>query len=113
MSFVNSGRLRALGHSLPQRSPLLRDIPPIAETIPGFDYSGWQGFMVPKGTPKPIIEKLRTAVITVANLPEVKSLLAAQGTEVVTGTSQEFREVVRDSMAKNAVVIKTVGLKAD
>jgi tripartite-type tricarboxylate transporter receptor subunit TctC len=113
MSFVHSGRLRALGHSLPQRSPLLRDIPPIAETIPGFDYSGWQGFMVPKGTPKPIIEKLRTAVITVANLPEVKSLLAAQGTEVVTGTSQEFREVVRDSMAKNAVVIKTVGLKAD
>ncbi len=113
MSFVNSGRLRALGHSLPQRSPLLRDIPPIAETVPGFDYSGWQGFMVPKGTPRPIIEKLRAAIVKTANLPEVKALLAAQGTEVVTGTSQEFREVVRDSMAKNALVVKAVGLKAE
>ncbi len=113
MSFVNSGRLRALGHSLPQRSPLLRDIPPIADTVPGFDYSGWQGFMVPKGTPRPIIEKLRAAIIQTAGSPDVKSLLAAQGTEVVTGTAQEFREVVRDSMAKNALVVKAVGLKAE
>ncbi len=113
MSFVRSGRLRALGHSLPQRSPLLGDIPPIAETIPGFDYSGWQGFMVPKGTPRPIIEKLRAAVIKTVNLPEIKELLASQATEVVTGTSQEFREVVRASMAKNALVVKAVGLKAE
>jgi tripartite-type tricarboxylate transporter receptor subunit TctC len=113
MSFVKSGRLRALGHSLPQRSPLLGDIPPIAETIPGFDYSGWQGFMMPKRTPKPIIEKLRMAIIKTANLPEVKELLAAQATEVVTGTSEQFREVVRDSLAKNAQVVKAVGLKAD
>jgi tripartite-type tricarboxylate transporter receptor subunit TctC len=113
MSFVNSGRLRALAHSLPQRSPLLGDIPPIAETIAGFDYNGWQGFMVPKGTPKAIIEKLRAAIIKTANLPEVKNLLAAQGTEVVTGTSQEFRKVVQDSMVKNATVVKAVGLKLE
>ncbi len=113
MSFVNSGRLRALGHSLPQRSPLLGDMPPIAETVPGFDYNGWQGFMVPKGTPKAIIEKLRAAIIKTANLPEVKGLLAAQGTEVVTGTAQEFRKVVQDSMAKNALVVKAVGLKLE
>ena len=112
MSFVHSGRLRALGHSLPKRSALLGDIPPIAETIPGFDYSGWQGFMVPKGTPRPIIDKLRAAIIKTANLPEVKNLLAAQGTEVVTGTAQEFRKVVQDSMAANAIVVKAVGLKA-
>ncbi|MDO8596979.1 MAG: tripartite tricarboxylate transporter substrate-binding protein [Sulfuricaulis sp.] len=113
MSFVRSGRLRALGHTLPKRSPLLGDIPPIAETIPGFDYSGWQGFMLPKGTPKPIIEKLRAAVIKTVALPEVRKLLAAQATEVVTGTSQEFRKVVLDSMAKNALLVKAVGLKAD
>ncbi len=113
MSFVNSGRLRALGHSLPKRTALLGDMPAIAETVPGFDYSGWQGFMVPKGTPKPIIDKLRAAIIKAANLPETKSLLAAQGTEVVTGTPQEFRKVVQDSMAANRLVVKAVGLKAD
>lgn len=69
--------------------------------------------MVPKGTLKPIIEKLRAAIIRTANLPEIRELVAAQGTEVVTGTSQEFRELVRDSMAKNALVVKAVGLKAE
>jgi tripartite-type tricarboxylate transporter receptor subunit TctC len=113
MTHVNGGRLRAIGHSLPGRSQLMGNIPPIAETIPGFDYSGWQGFFVPKGTPKPIIEKLRAAVIKTANLPEVKSQLATQATEVVTGTPEEFRKVVQDAMAKNAKVIKVIGLKAE
>ncbi|MDP2238968.1 MAG: tripartite tricarboxylate transporter substrate-binding protein [Burkholderiales bacterium] len=113
MSHVNSGRLRALGHSLPKPSPLLSSLPPIADTIPGFDYSGWQGFFVPKGTPKPIIEKLRAAVIKTVNLPEVKKALDVQATEVVTGTPEEFRKLVKDSMAKNAKVVKAVGLKAN
>ena len=111
MSHVNSGRLRAIGHSLPKPSPLLAGIPPIADTIPGFDYSGWQGFFVPKGTPKPIIEKLRAAVIKTVNLPEVKKALAVQATEVVTGTPEEFRKLVQDSMVKNAKVVKAVGLQ--
>ena len=111
MSHVNSGRLRAIGHSLPKPSPLLGSLPPIAETIPGFDYSGWQGFFVPKGTPKPIIEKLRAAVIKTVNLPDVKKALAVQATEVVTGTPEEFRKLVQDSMVKNAKVVKAVGLK--
>ena len=113
MTQVNAGKLRAIGHSLPGKSALMGNIPPIAETIPGFDYSGWQGFMVPKGTPRPIIEKLRAAVNRTANLPEVKTLLVAQATEVVTGTSEEFRKVIADSLVKNAKVIKAVGLKVE
>ncbi|MEQ1772828.1 MAG: tripartite tricarboxylate transporter substrate-binding protein [Burkholderiales bacterium] len=113
MSHVNGGKVRAIGHSLPGRSPLMGNIPPIAETIPGFDYSGWQGFFIPKGTPRPIVEKLRAAVIKTANLPEVKNLLATQATEVVTGTPEEFRKVIADSLVKNAKVIKAIGLKAE
>ncbi|MDP1717801.1 MAG: tripartite tricarboxylate transporter substrate-binding protein, partial [Burkholderiales bacterium] len=113
MSHIISGRLRALGHSLPKPSPLLSSLPPIADTIPGFDYSGWQGFFVPKGTPKPIIEKLRAAVIKTVNLPEVKKALDVQATEVVTSTPEEFRKLVQDSMVKNAKVVKAVGLIAN
>ena len=113
MTHVNAGKLRAIGHSLPGKSQLMGNIPPIAETIPGFDYSGWQGFMIPKGTPRTIIEKLRAAVIKTANLPEVKNLLVAQATEVVTGTPEEFRKVIADSLVKNAKVIKLIGLKAE
>ncbi len=113
MMHVNSGKVRAIGHSLPGRSPLMGNIPPIAETIPGFDYSGWQGFFIPKGTPRVIAEKLRAAVIKTANLPDVKSALTVQATEVVTGTPEEFRKVVADSLVKNAKVIKAIGLKAE
>jgi tripartite-type tricarboxylate transporter receptor subunit TctC len=113
MTHVNGGKVRALGHSLPGKSPLMGNIPSIAETIPGFDYSGWQGFFIPKGTPRPIIEKLRAALVKTANLPDVKSLLAAQATEVVIGTPEEFRKVVAESLVKNAKVIKAIGLKAE
>ncbi len=113
MTHVNAGKLRALGHSLPGKSPLMGNIPSIAETIPGFDYSGWQGFMVPKGTPKPIIEKLRAVLIKTSNLPDVKTLMAAQATDVVIGTSEAFRKVIADSLDKNTKVIKAIGLKAE
>ena len=113
MSLVKAGRLRAIGHSLPKRSALLADIPAIAETVPGFDYNGWQGFMAPKGTPKAITEKIRLAVVKTMQQPDVRELFAAQGVEIVTGTSAEFRKVVVDSMAQNAMVVKTIGLKAE
>ena len=113
MSYINSGRLRAIGHSLPKPSPLMPDIPPIANTVPGFDYSGWQGFFVPKGTPKAITDKLRTALIKTMEQPEVKKLLAVQATEIVIRGPAEFRKVVQESMVKNGKVIKAVGLKVD
>ena len=110
MSLVNSGKLRALGQSLPKASPLLPNIPPIAEAIPGFDYSGWQGFFVPKGTPKAITDKLREAVVQATKLPEISKALAVQGTEIVIRGPVEFRKVVQESMVQNAKVVKATGL---
>ena len=52
MSLVKSGRLRAIGHTMPQRAPLFGDMPAIAETLPGYDYSGWAGLLAPKATPR-------------------------------------------------------------
>jgi tripartite-type tricarboxylate transporter receptor subunit TctC len=113
MGHVGAGRLRAIGHSLPKASPLLPGIPPIADTIKGFDYSGWQGFFVPKGTPKAITDKLRDAVIKTTELPEVKKALVAQGTEIVIRGPAEFRKVVEMSMVQNEKVVKAVGLTAN
>jgi tripartite-type tricarboxylate transporter receptor subunit TctC len=113
MGHVGAGRLRALGHSLPKATPLLPGIPPIADTVKGFDYSGWQGFFVPKGTPKAITDKLRTAVIKTTELPEVRKALVAQGTEIVIRGPAEFRKVVEVSMVQNEKVVKMVGLTAN
>ena len=113
MSQVSAGRLRAIAHSLPKPSPLFPNIPPIAETIPGFDYSGWQGFFFPKGTPKPIVDKLRVAVVKTMDTPEVKKGMAFQATEIVIRGPAEFHKVVEESMVKNARLVKAVGLKVE
>ena len=113
MSHVIGGRLRAIGHSLPKPSALFANIPPIAETLPGFDYSGWQGFFFPKGTPKAINEKMHAAVVKTMETPEVKKGMAVQATEIVIRGPAEFRKVVEDSMVKNAGVVKAIGLKVE
>jgi tripartite-type tricarboxylate transporter receptor subunit TctC len=113
MSHVNSGRLRAVGHSLPKPTSLLAGIPPIADTIKGFDYSGWQGFFVPKGTPKAITDKLRAAVIKTTELPDVRKALVVQATEIVIRGPAEFRKVVQESMVQNEKVVRAIGLTAN
>lgn len=111
MGHVNAGRMSAIAHSLAKRTPLLPNMPAISETIPGFVYSGWQGFFMPKGTPKAIIEKVRLAVIKTVELPDVKKALGTQATEVVIKGPEEFRKLVQESSVKHAKLIKSLGLK--
>jgi tripartite-type tricarboxylate transporter receptor subunit TctC len=113
MVHVNSGRLRAIGQSLPKRTPLLANVPAIAETIPGFDYSGWQGFLLPRNTPKAITAKLRAAVTQMAESSDFRKHMTVQATEIVLRGPEEFRKVVADSMVQNAAVVKAVGLTAN
>jgi len=112
-SLVKAGRLRAIGHSLPKRTPLLGDLPAVAETIPGYDYSGWNSLIAPRGTPKPILDKLRAALLKTMSLPEVKTAIAEQATEVVTSTPEELRKLVQDELRKYGDVVKAVGLKVE
>jgi tripartite-type tricarboxylate transporter receptor subunit TctC len=113
MVHVKAGRMRAIAESLPRATPLLPNIPPISDTIPGFDYTGWMGFFVPKGTPKPIIEKLRAAVARAMTAPNVKKGMAFQATEIVVAGPQEFTKVVKDSMVQNAKLVKSLHLSAN
>ena len=109
MTLANSGRLRALGHSLKTRSALLGNLPPIADAIPGFDYSGWQGFLLPKGASKAVIAKLHDAITRTLGTPEVKNAFATQATEIVTGTPEAFRNLVQDSVRDNRKIIEAIG----
>jgi len=113
VSIVKAGRLRALGHSLPQRSALLPDLPSISETLPGFKWSGWYGLTAPKGTPKPILDKLHAALVKVVSTPEAREQFAAQGAEVVTSTPEEFRKFVAQDIVEAGKVVKAIGLKAE
>ena len=113
MSHVRAGRLRALGHTLPQRSPLMGDMPAIAETLPGFKYIAFSGFLAPKGTPKPIMQKIGATIAKVVNTPEMREQLALQGAEPATGTSEEFRKAVQQELIETGKLVKAIGLKAE
>ncbi|HYG54773.1 MAG TPA: tripartite tricarboxylate transporter substrate binding protein [Burkholderiales bacterium] len=113
MSFVRSGKLRAIGHSLSRRSALLAELPPIADTVPGYDFSGWAGIVVPKGTPKAVIDKVHAAMLKSLALPEVREQLAAQGAEVFPGNADEFRKFLAQEIAGTQRVIKAAQLQPE
>ncbi|HTO48329.1 MAG TPA: tripartite tricarboxylate transporter substrate-binding protein [Burkholderiales bacterium] len=113
MSLVKSGRLRAIGHTMPQRAPLFGDMPAIAETLPGYDYSGWAGLLAPKATPKAIVDRLQAALANVAANPALKEGFAAQGADVVVTSPEEFRRFLEQDIANTARVVKAAGLQPE
>lgn len=113
MSLVKAGRLRTLAHTMPNRSPLLGDLPALAETVPGYNYSGWQGMLAPRATPKPILDKLRASLLQTMRLAEIKAAITSQGAEIVTNTPEEFRKFVQDEIKKLGPVVKSADLKVE
>ncbi|HMH18223.1 MAG TPA: tripartite tricarboxylate transporter substrate-binding protein [Burkholderiales bacterium] len=113
MPFVKNGRLRAIGHSLPRRSAMLGDIPPVADTVPGYDYSGWAGLVAPKGTPQTIVDRLHAALAKTLALAEVKDGLSKQGAEIFEGSPDDFRKFLLQDQANTVKVIKAANLQGD
>jgi tripartite-type tricarboxylate transporter receptor subunit TctC len=113
MSLVKSGRLRAVAHTLPARAPLFGDLPTIAETLPGYDYSGWAGLLAPKGTPASMLERVHAALVKTITLPAVREGFAAQGAEAVSSSPDEFRQFLQRDIANTAKVVKAAGLQPE
>lgn len=110
---VKAGRLRAIGHTLPKRTAMLGDMPAIAETVPGFEYGGWQGLLAPRGTPRPVLDKLRDGLMKAMNLQETREIMNRQGADVVTNTPEEFLRFVQEEIKKFGPVVKAAGLKVE
>jgi tripartite-type tricarboxylate transporter receptor subunit TctC len=113
MGHVRNGKLRAVAHSLSQRSQLMGDIPTVGETIPGFSYSAWNGIVMPKGVPIAIVDKFRASMIKTLNLTEVKDLLGKQGAVTFTNTPEQFRTLVQTELESTAKVVKVSNLTID
>lgn len=113
MSMVKNGRLRAIAHSLPRRSALLGDLPAVAETVRGYDYSGWAGLVAPKGTPNAILDKVHVALLKTLALPEVRDGLASQGAESFSGSAEEFRQFLLQDLARTVKVMQAAQLQPE
>ena len=101
MPHVRDGRLRALGVTSLKRSPLAPELPPIADTLPGYESNTWFGFYGPKNLPADIVAKINKAANDALADPEVKEKLARLGIEpAVPGTPDQFAKMVATDAAK-------------
>jgi tripartite-type tricarboxylate transporter receptor subunit TctC len=105
LPLVQSGRLKALAIAGATRSPAMPDVPTIAETIPGFESTSWQGYFVPAGTPRDIVLRLQQETAKVLKLPDVLARLRAGGNEAVGSTPEEFDARFRADIVKFAKII--------
>lgn len=110
---VRSGKLKALGGTGAQRSPLAPDIPAIAETVPGYQANIWNGLIAPGATPRAIIERLNQVVVRHLQSAELKDRFAAIGAEVLTSSPGEFDAFIRAEMIKWEKVIQASGMRAN
>ena len=100
MPHVRDGRLRALAVTTLKRTPLAPDLPPVADTLPGFESSTWFGLYGPKGLPAEVVNRVNTAANQALSDPEVRAKLTTLGIEPVTSTPAQFAKMVADDQAK-------------
>jgi tripartite-type tricarboxylate transporter receptor subunit TctC len=114
MPYIKSGRLRALAVTSAKRLPALPDVPTMVESgLPGFVITPWWGIFAPAGTPKPIIDKLNHDIVAVLKSDEVRDYLAAQATDVVGNSPEEFAAFVKSEASRWGKVVKSSGATAD
>ena len=111
---IQSGRLRALATGGAQRSPIMPELPTIAEAgVPGYVAGDWWGILAPAGTPQPIIDKLHGTIEQVLNSDDTKKNLDLQGASPLHMSTAEFGAFIKSEMTKWGPVVTKAGIKAE
>lgn len=113
LPLVKAGRLRALAVTSEKRSPVLPDMPTVAETLPGYSAGPFYGVLAPGGTPAEIIAKRRDEIAKILQEPDLKNRLAAAGGEVVGSTPAEFAALIKAESARWGQVLKQAKIQPE
>ena len=114
ISFIKSGKTRALAVTTSKRSALVPDLPTVAEAgLKGFEANNWNAFLVAAGTPRPIINRLNKELSTALLAPDIKDFLFKQGLDAAPGTPEALAKYMRSEYAKWAKVIKAAGIQTE
>jgi tripartite-type tricarboxylate transporter receptor subunit TctC len=113
IGFIRTDKVRPLAVTVANRTNVLPDVPTIAETLPGFDASAWNGIGAPRGTPAPIIDKLSTSIVAGLADPQIKARMADLGGDTVPMPAPQFTRFIADETAKWAKVVKFSGAKVN
>jgi tripartite-type tricarboxylate transporter receptor subunit TctC len=110
---LNAKRIRPLGVTSEKRTTQYPDVPAIAEAIPGFEFTAWVGCFVPKGTPRPIVEKLNEELRKVLADRGVAAKLSAQTLDPMPMTTEQFAARLKSDYAKYEKVVRISGAKLE
>ncbi len=111
--YIRNGQLIALGTGGAARSPVLPDVPTIAEAgVPGYQATNWWGILAPAGTRQEIVDKLHAALASAQDAPDTQKRLETEGADVVRMSSAEFGAFVASELEKWGRVVKQGGIKA-
>jgi tripartite-type tricarboxylate transporter receptor subunit TctC len=113
LPFIQSNRIRPIGVTSSTRVAALPDVPPIADTLSGFELVNFFGFFGPAGLPAPILARLNSAATQVMKTPELVTKFRGMGFEPTPTAPEEFRQFIRAESAKFAAIIKEAGIKLD
>ena len=112
--FLKRGELRPLAVSAAQRVPGLEEVPTLAETFPGFEYSGWFALLAPAGTPQPIVQRVNREMGRVLAEPEMAQRLRDFGlVNEGAGTPETLGEFLRAERERWAKLVRTIGLQPE
>jgi len=109
---IRAGKLRALAVTAATRSEALPDVPTVAEFVPGYEATGWQGIGAPRNTPVEIIDKLNTEINAGLADPAIKTRIADLGYSVFAGSPADFGKVIAADTEKWGRVVRFAGIKA-
>lgn len=113
LEYVKAGKLRLLAVTEAERSPLLPDVPTVAETLPGYEMSVWYAAYGPAGLPPPVVTRLNAEIGRILFLPEVRKQMADEFIEVAKSSPAELAELTRADATKWTGIIKQLGITAE
>src|SRR5262249_7271102 len=113
IEYVRAGKLRALAVTTSTRSPVLPDIPTVAEFVPGYEASFWTGIGAPRNTATEIVEKVNQEINAALADPKMKARLADLGGTVLGGSPSDFGKLIADETEKWAKVIRAANIRAE
>jgi len=112
--YINAGRVRPLGVPSTKRSPLLPNVPTMAEAgVPGFEWQTWASLVAPVGTPQPVVERLNAELVKAVNAPDVREKLIAQGLDPIGSSPETVTKWTQDGLKRMRLIVDRAGIKAE
>jgi len=110
---VKAGKLKLLAVTEARRSPLLPDVPTVAETLPGYEMSVWYGLFGPAGMPRDLVDRLNAATNTALADPAIRARMDSIGVEITRTTPAQFSAILKRDAERYGRTIRELGIKND